>query len=152
MIGRNPQEIADFFGCKVQVNPFTFSADLWDANGKIKECVGYLNHLLIHMSYTDDDKFRYEPQKNQEKSDFDKKDGSCYQDFADSDNNAPHQSEVYLLPHGGCYRTVTGYTLPEFDSKVNAAVKEGWKPVSMHVHSFESHPKVIFYMAMVRGV
>ena len=68
------------------------------------------------------------------------------------DSKAPHQSEVYLLPRGGCYRTVTGYTLPELDSKVNAAVKEGWKPVSMHVHSFKSHPKVIFYMAMVRGL
>lgn len=65
---RGPQEIADFFGCKVRVNPYTYNTDLWDANDEIKGCVGYLNHQLIHMSNMDDDKFMYEPQKKQENS------------------------------------------------------------------------------------
>ena len=39
MIKRDPQEIADFFGCKVKVNPTVAFADLWDASGD-EEYVG----------------------------------------------------------------------------------------------------------------
>lgn len=147
MIRRNPQEIADFFGCKVQVNPYIFSADLWDANDEIKESVGYLNHQLIHMSNTDDDKFRYEPQKNQEKSDSDKKDGSCYQDFADSDNNAPHQSEVYVDKE---YCVVGATDFDSLKKRVQNMMRSGWKPQGGI--AVEHLKDVFFYQAMVRGV
>lgn len=83
MIKRGPQEIADFFGCKVRVNPYTYNTDLWDANDEIKGCVGYLNHQLIHMSNMDDDKFMYEPQKKQENSE--NKNSPCYQDSENSE-------------------------------------------------------------------
>lgn len=91
MIKRDPQEIADFFGCEVQVHPYTNSVNLWDPNGDIKEGLGYLNHKLIHMSNTADDKLTYEPQEKQENSG--NKDGSYYQDSENSDNK--HQCEVY---------------------------------------------------------
>ena len=94
MIKHNPQEIADFFGCKVQVNPYTFSAHLWDANDEIKECVGILKHQIVFKSNMADGKLTYDPQEKQEN-----KDGPCYQDSENSDNNAPHQSEVYIEAH-----------------------------------------------------
>lgn len=101
MIKRDPQEIADFFGCEVQVHPYTNSVNLWAPNGGIKEGLGYLKHKLIHRSNTADDKLTYKPQETQENSEgnspnSENKGGPCYQDFADSDNYAPHQSEVYI--------------------------------------------------------
>lgn len=145
MIKRDPQYIADFFGCKVQVNPYTFSANLWDANDEIKECVGYLNRELIHMSNTDDDKLTYEPQENQEKSG--NKDGSYYQDFADSDNNALHQSEVYTNKE---YCVVAASDFESLKKRVQNMMNSEWKPQGGIV--VEHLKEVFFYQAMVRGV
>lgn len=144
MIKRSPQEIADFFGCEVQVHPYTNSVNLWDPNGDIKEGLGYLNHKLIHMSNTADDKLTYEPQENQEKSDSDKEDSSCYQDFADYDNNAPHQSEVH---------THKDYIILWADNRMKLAMDvvdnmtDGWEPLGG-----VAVDQAFFYQAMVRGV
>lgn len=147
MIKRSSQEIADFFGCKVQVNPYIFSAGLWDSNDEIKKCVGYLNHELIHMSNTDDDKLTYEPQENQEKSDSDKEDSSCYQDFADSDNNALHQSEVYTNKE---YCVVAASDFESLKKRVQNMMNSEWKPQGGIV--VEHLKEVFFYQAMVRGI
>lgn len=142
MIKRDPQEIADFFGCKVQVNPYTFSANLWCANDEIKECVGYLNHELMHMSNTDYDKLTYEPQENQEKSDSDKEDSSCYQDFADYDNK--HQCKVH---------THKDYIILWADNRMKLAMDvvdnmtDGWEPLGG-----VAVDQAFFYQVMVRGV
>lgn len=148
MIKRDPQEIADFFGCKVQVNPYTFSADLWDANNKIKGCIGYLNHQLIHMSNMDDDKFRYEPQEKQEN-----KDGPCYQDSENSDNK--HQSDVYVNKE---YCVVGASDFESLKKRVQNMMRSEWKPqggiVVEHLPSTDGYgdKDVFFYQAMVRGI
>lgn len=148
MIKRDPQEIADFFGCKVQVNPYTFSANLWCANDEIKECVGYLNHELMHMSNTDDDKLTYEPQENQWKSG--NKDGSCYQDFADYDNNAPHQSEVYIEDH---YVLLGEFNPGTLMQKVEEYLNKGFKLYGNPWTGPDTGSAgYIHYQAMVRGV
>ena len=79
----------------------------------------------------------------------DNKNRTCYQDFVDSDNNAPHQSEVHVHSE---YKTVTGYSLPEFDRKVNDAISEGWKPLSMAIFPVVPSIGTVYYMAMVRGL
>lgn len=143
MIKRSSQEIADFFGCKVQVNPYIFSAGLWDPNDESKECVGYLNHKLIHMSNTDDDKLTYEPQKNQEKSD--NKNGSYYQDSENSDNK--HQSEVYVNKE---YCVVGASDFDSLKKRVQNMMRSGWKPQGGI--AVEHLKDVFFYQAMVSGV
>ena len=143
MIKRDPQEIADFFGCKVRVNPYTYNTDLWDANDEIKGCVGYLNHQLIHMSNMDDDKFMYEPQKKQENSG--NKDGSYYQDFADSENK--HQSEVYANKE---YCVVVASDFESLKKRVQNMMNSEWKPQGGIV--VEHLKEVFFYQAMVRGI
>lgn len=153
MIKRDPQEIADFFGCKVQVNPCTNNVFLWDSSGDIRGCVGYLDHQIVPKSNMVDGKLTYEPKGKKEKSEgnspnSENKGGPCYQDFADSDNNAPHQSEVHVNSE---YKTVTGYSLPEFDRKVNDAISEGWKPLSMAIFPVVPSIGTVYYMAMVRG-
>ena len=140
---RGPQEIADFFGCKVRVNPYTFSANLWDGNDEIKGCVGYLNHQLIHMSNMDDDKFMYEPQGNSLNSE--NKDGPYYQDFADSDNK--HQSEVYTNKE---YCVVGASDFESLKKRVQNMMSSEWKPQGGIV--VEHLKEVFFYQAMVRGI
>lgn len=145
MIKRSSQEIADFFGCKVQVNPYIFSAGLWDPNDEIKECVGYLNHKLIHMSNTADDKLTYEPQEKQENSG--NKDGSYYQDSEDSDNNALHQSEVYTNKE---YCVVAASDFESLKKRVQNMMNSEWKPQGGIV--VEHLKDMFFYQAMVKGV
>lgn len=147
MIKRDPQEIADFFGCKVKVNPYTYNVDLWDTNNDIKECVGYMKHHLVITSNMADGKLTYEPQGNSLNSE--NKDGHCYQDSENSDNYAPHQSEVHVHSE---YKTVSGYSLSEFDRKVNDAISEGWKPLSMAIFPVVPSIGTVYYMAMVRDV
>ena len=150
MIKRDPQEIADFFGCKFQVNPYTFSAHLWDANDEIKESVGYLNHQLMHMSNMDDDKFRYEPQEKQggqeeTLSNSDNKNSPCYQDSENSDNK--HQSEVYANKE---YCVVAASDFESLKKRVQNMMNSEWKP---HGGIVVEHLKeVFFYQAMVRGI
>lgn len=155
MIKRDPQEIADFFGCKVQVNPYTFSAHLWDANDEIKESVGYLNHQLMHMSNMDDDKFRYEPQEKQggqeeTLSNSDNKNGSYYQNFEDSDNNAPHQSEVYIEDH---YVLLGEFQPDTLMQKVEEYLNKGFKLYGNPWTGPDTRSYgYIHYQAMVRGI
>lgn len=149
MIKRSPQEIADFFGCEVQVHPYKNSVNLWAPNGGIKEGLGYLKHKLIHMSNTADDKLTYKPQETQENSEgnspnSENKGGPCYQDFADSDNYAPHQSEVH---------THKDYIILWADNRMKLAMDvvdnmtDGWEPLGG-----VAVDQAFFYQAMVRGV
>lgn len=147
MIKRTQQEIADFFGCKVQVNPYTSSANLWDANDEIKECVGCLNHQLMHMSNTDDDKLTYEHQEKQENSG--NKDGSYYQDSENSDNK--HQSEVHTHKE---YCVIKNETPAGLSKQATKLIDKGYKPVGGISIGYEygACPRQYFYQAMVRGV
>lgn len=145
MIKRSPQEIADFFGCKVQVNPYTFSANLWDANDEIKEGLGYLNHKLIHMSNTADDNLTYEPQEKQENSG--NKDGSYYQDSENSENK--HQSEVHI---GARYVLLGEFNPYELMRKIDELLNDGFKLYGNPFVGPETSYGYIHYQAMVRGL
>lgn len=151
MVRHSPQEVADFFGVYVAQDNEGKQWNLFaDKPQQIGVCwyakledggvdYGMAITDFINASANHDWRTLYEPHTHE----------TTHEKRMD---NAPHQSNVYLHPEIGSYRTVTGYTLPEFDNKVHAAMKEGWKPVSMHVHSFVQEPKVVFYMAMVRGL
>lgn len=148
MIKRDPQEIADFFGCKVKVNPYTYNVDLWDTNNDIKECVGYMKHHLVLTSNMANGKLKYEPQGNSLNSE--NKDGPCYQDFADSDNNAPHQSEVYIEDHyvllGEFQPDILMQKVEEYLNKGFKLYGNPWTGPDTRSYGY------IHYQAMVRGI
>ena len=148
MIKRVPQEIADFFGCKVKVNPYTYNVDLWDTNNDIKECVGYMKHHLVLTSNMADGKLTYEPQEKQENSD--NKDGSYYQDSENSDNNAPHQSEVYIEDHyvllGEFQPDILMQKVEEYLNKGFKLYGNPWTGPDTRSYGY------IHYQAMVRGI
>ena len=157
IIKRDPQEIADFFGCKVQVNPYTYNVDLWDSNGDIRDCVGYLDHQIVLKSNMADGNSTYEPKEKQEKSEgnspnSENKNCPCYQDFTDSDNNAPHQSEVHTHKEYEIIVKVGPHAVWELRAEVNRAIECGWSPLGgiSVSHSHEGNPCI--YQAMVRGV
>ena len=140
MIKKSPQEIADFFGVYVAQDN---EGKQWNLFADKPQQIGVCWYAELEDGGVD---------YGMDITDF--INVSAYQQtpICWRMDNAPHQSNVYLHPENGSYRTVTGYTLSEFDNKVHAAMKEGWKPISIHVHSFENASKVIFYMAMVRGL
>ena len=148
MIKRDPQEIADFFECKVQVNQCTNNVFLWDSSGDIRGCVGCLEHQIVHKSNMADGKLTYEPQKKHENSD--NKDGSYYQDFADSDNNAPHQSEVHTHRE---YVLLGEFSPSELCVKVSEYLEKGFKLYGYPWTGPDcGRCGYIHYQAMVRGL
>ena len=143
MIKRDPQEIADFFGCKVKVNPYTYNVDLWDTNNDIKECVGYMKHHLVLTSNMADGKLTYEPQGNSLNSE--NKDGPYYQDSENSENK--HQIEVYTNKE---YCVVVASDFESLKKRVQNMMSSEWKPQGGIV--VEHLKDVFFYQAMVRGI
>lgn len=88
---------------------------------------------------------RRNPQGKQEKSE--NKNSPCYQDFTDSDNNAPHQSEVYVAKE---YCVVGASDFESLKKRVQNMMRSEWKPQGgMAVEHLKD---VFFYQAMVRGV
>lgn len=152
MIKRDPQEIADFFGCKVQVNPYTNNTDLWDSNGDIRDCVGYLDHQIVLKSNMADGNSTYEPKEKQEKSEgnspnSENKNCPCYQDFTDSDNNAPHQSEVHTHREYFVVEAGLDELASHFEKIIHEMLNEGWK-----LQGGICVDNARYYQAMVRGV
>ena len=146
MIKRDPQEIADFFGCKVNVNPYTYNVDLWDTNNDIKECVGYMKHHLVLTSNMADGKLTYEPQGNSLNSE--NKDGPYYQDSENSDNK--HQSEVYIEAH---YVLLGEFQPDTLMQKVEEYLNKGFKLYGNPWTGPDTGSYgYIHYQAMVRGV
>ena len=168
MIKRDPQEIADFFGCKVKVSPSTNYVVLWDTNGYVNECIGYLNHQIVPKSNMADGKLTYEPQPVDAN-----KNRPCYQDFTDSDNKkdpievfkdiqkrkatAPHQSEVhthkeYKILSEELYSYGAGYGVDLLSEKITKLLNEGWIPYGNPIISAYNKDDWKVYQAMVRGV
>lgn len=171
MIKRDLQEVADFFGCKVKVNPSTNNVVLWDTNGYVNECMGYLNHQIVLKSNMADGKLTYEPQEKQEKSE--NKNSPCYQDFTDSNNkkdpievfkaiqdrknSATHQSEVhthkeYKILSENLYFYEDGYDIDLLSRKITKLLNEGWMPYGNPIISAYNKDDWKVYQAMVRGV
>ena len=154
MIKRDPQEIADFFG--VYVAQDNDESGIWNIffnrpvliNGYwFDESEGKLysgTYITALVSVPEDHDYHtiYEPQTKDAIEVF-----KSIQERGK--NSAPHQSEVHVHSE---YKTVTGYSLPEFDRKVNAAISEGWKPLSMAIFPVVPSIGTVYYMAMVRGL
>lgn len=152
MIKRDPQEIADFFGGYVaqecitgdfwifSEKPVLLSVDefhvenVWCTPGKPNCKEIFIDKAFVNIPENHNFRMCYEPQGKSEEN---------------HNNTAPHQSEVHVHSE---YKTVTGYSLPEFDRKVNDAIREGWKPLSTGVFPVVPSIGTVYYMAMVRGL
>lgn len=159
MIKREPQEIADFFGGYVAQNRNGKWHLFYSSEPYIDDMYGtweddalgiYIDFKLIDVPEGHDWQTIYKPQKKQRNSD--NKNRSCYQDFVDSDNNAPHQSEVHTHRE---YSIVCSSDPTEVIRKVNELMNKGWKCYGSLI--IESLPETYddssyFYQAMVRGV
>lgn len=94
-----------------------------------------------------------DPQENQEKSDSDKEDSSCYQDSENFDNK--HQSEVYANKE---YYVVVSSGLESLRKRVQNMMNSEWKPQGgiavEHLPKSEGYADVacFYYQAMVRGL
>lgn len=159
MIKRDPQEVADFLGVYVAQDEdgdwYIFcekpelnnSCNVWSGGWYM-----LLNPDIIAIPKAHNWRLLYEPQGKQEKSEGNslnsgKKDGSCYQDFADSDNYAPHQSEVYTNKE---YCVVAASDFESLKKRVQNMMNSEWKPQGGIV--VEHLKEVFFYQAMVRGI
>ena len=162
MIKRDPQEVADFLGVYVAQDEdgdwYIFcekpelnnSCNVWSGGWYM-----LLNPDIIAIPKAHNWRLLYEPQGKQEKSEGNslnsgKKDGSCYQDFADSDNNAPHQSEVYV---GERYVLLGEFNPDTLMQKVQEYLNKGymlygnpWTGPDTGSYGY------IHYQAMVRGL
>ena len=148
MIKRDPQEIADFFGCKVLVNPFSEAANL-NADDDSGYCIGYLKkHTVVSCENHDKTTIIFEPQRKQRNSE--NKNNSCSQDYTDSDNNAPHQSEVHTHRE---YCVIKNETPVGLSKQATKLIDKGYNPVGGIAIGYEygACPRQYFYQAMVRG-
>ena len=148
MIKRDPQEITDFFGCEVLVNPFSETANLY-ADGDSGYCIGYLKkHTVVSCENHDKTTIIFEPQRKQENSE--NKNRPCYQDFTDSDNNAPHQSEVHTHRE---YVLLGEFSPSELCVKVSEYLEKGFKLYGYPWTGPDcGRCGYIHYQAMVRGL
>ena len=150
IIKRDPQEIADFFGGYVAQNRNGEWNLFYSSEPYIDDVYGtweddaleiYIDSKLIDVSEGHDWQTLYKPQPIDAIK--------VFKSIQERKNSAPHQSDVHV--HSG-YKTVTGYSLSEFDRKVNDAISEGWKPLSMAIFPVVPSIGTVYYMAMVRDV
>ena len=150
MIKRSPQEIADFFGGYVAQNRngkwhLFYSSEPYmdDVYGNWEDdALGiYIDSKLIDVPEAHDWQTIYKPQPIDVIE--------VFKSIQERKDSAPHQSEVHVHSE---YKTITGYSLPEFDRKVNDAISEGWKPLSMGMFPVVPSIGTVYYMAMVRGL
>ena len=148
MIKRDPQEIADFFGCEVLVNPFSEAAIL-NADDESGYCIGNLKKGTV-VSCKNYDRATmnviFEPQRKQRNPD--NKDGSYYQDSENSDNK--HQSEVHMHKE---YVLLGEFSPSELCVKVNEYLGRGFKLYGKPWTGPDCGScGYIHYQAMVRGL
>ena len=129
MIKRTPQEIADFFGCEIEIVSYENAVALWEI-GKNK-CFGRIGLEALLSS-------------NQECN----KEASYSEKAPVSENKPDHLGEVYTHKE---YRIVTAHK--EIDSEsfakgVMAWVERGWIPTGGISFDKQGCP----YQAMVRGI
>ena len=159
MIRRDPQEIADFFGCYVVQDRDTGSWGLcenkvesgetgwrWYTAGNI---IPLSPDIVIAPSDHDWTKL-YEPSYSENQPISDNKPDPYYARQADSDNK--HQSEVYTHQE---YCICMSCNQLDLASEVNGLMKEGWKPqggLSVEPLKPEYKNDCCLYQAMVRGI
>ena len=134
MIKRSPQEIADFFGCEIEIVSYEKAIALWET-GKIK-CFGRIG-LEALISSDSEWKKSYKPRN------------------ADSVNKPDHSSEVFIHKE---YVVAEGSRTQDLSKKVNTLLSHGWKlqggVAIEHLPESDGYAEgsAVFYQAMVRGV
>ena len=151
MLKRDPQEIADFFGCYVvqdaddswllfEDKPVKInSAKCWDG-----EFSGRIYQELIDYTKLQDEAVIYKPQPIDAIK--------VFKSIQERKNSAPHQSEVRTHKEYEIIVKVGPHAVWELRAEVNRAIECGWSPLGgiSVSHSHEGNPCI--YQAMVRGL
>lgn len=161
MIRRDPQEIADFFGCYVArdrggsvYSVYTERPLLNDKDGcwcdQGLDTVEIPSGIMGIGFHKEDWMYLYEPRYSENQPISDNKPDPYYAKQPDSDNK--HQSEVYTHQE---YCICMSCNQLDLAAEVNGLMKEGWRPqggLSVEPLKPEYKNDYCLYQAMVRGI